>query len=196
MADEQTAAGTIRSFISIHLTAELLDNVDALQRRLRLESVRWPKRDQTHLTLKFLGDVPASSVNDLEAAIRRACQGAKPLKLTLQGLGCFPSPARPNVVWVGVGGDLAGLRTLHAAIEKETAALSEHNEKRDFVPHLTIGRVKKSVPFRDLPQIGARLQAVDAGVLGEWLVQDVHLMKSELRPEGAEHTVLASVHLD
>jgi len=186
----------LRAFIAIHIAPALLDELEKEQRRLKLEGVRWTRRDQIHLTLKFLGDIPASAVGDLEAAIRRACQGVSegPLHLTLEGLGCFPTPQRPSVVWVGVGGDVDALAALQAAIEKETAGLSEHGEKREFHPHLTIGRVR-NVPFRELQRLGGQIQSAKLGTLGDWAATEVHLMQSQLLPEGAKHTSLASVGL-
>jgi len=186
---------TIRAFICISVAPALLDELEKVQRRLKLDGVRWTKRDQIHLTLKFLGDIPASVVADLEQAIRRACQGGKPLRLTLQGMGCFPTPQRPSVVWLGVGGDVDALAALQLAIEKKTGGLSEHSEKREFHPHLTIGRVK-NVPFRELQRLGERVLGAEVGMLGEWTAAEVHLMKSELLPEGAKHTALASVRLE
>jgi 2'-5' RNA ligase len=180
---------TIRAFISIHVAPALLDELEKVQRRLNLDGVRWTKAGQ------FLGDSPASVVADLEQAIRRACQGGKPLRLTLQGMGCFPTPQRPSVVWVGVGGDVEALAALQQAIEKQASGLSEHSEKREFHPHLTIGRVK-NVPFRELQRLGERILSAEVGMLGEWTATEVHLMKSELLPEGAKHTALASVRLE
>jgi RNA 2',3'-cyclic 3'-phosphodiesterase len=185
----------IRSFIAIQVAPELLDGLGRAQQRLKLDGVRWTRRDQIHLTLKLLGDVPATSAASLEDSIKRACQGARPLRLTLQGLGCCPTPKRPSVVWVGVGGDVDALTALQLAIEKETGSLSEHNEKRDFHPHLTIGRVK-NVPFRELQHLGERILSAQLGTLGEWTAGEVHLMKSELLPEGAKHTALAGVRLE
>ncbi|MGD0090425.1 MAG: RNA 2',3'-cyclic phosphodiesterase [Planctomycetota bacterium] len=195
MSAEPAQDETIRAFISIHVAPALLDDLEKAQRRLGFDGVRWMRREQIHLTLKFLGDIPASVLGDLEAAVKRACQGVKPLRLTLEGLGCFPNPRHPSVVWVGVGGDLAVLLDLQAAVEKETAVFAEKNENREFHPHLTIGRVK-SVPFRELARLGGQIQAAQVGALGEWTAQEVHLMRSELLREGAKHTVLGSVRLE
>lgn len=195
MAQDEAQPGTIRTFISVHLAPTLADELERLQQKLRLDGVRWTRRGQLHLTLKFLGDIPASSASEVEAALRRACQGVRPFRLTLQGLGCFPNPQRPSVVWVGIGGDVSVLKSLHAAVERETAVFAEKNEKRDFHPHLTIGRVK-NVPFRELQRLSELVQSAQVGALGEWTVDAAHLMQSDLLPEGARHTELANVRLE
>ena len=186
---------TIRAFICIPVSPELLGKTAEIQGSLSFQGVRWAKRDQIHLTLKFLGDIPAASVGDLEAAIRRACQGVKPFRLSLEGLGCFPGPKRPSVVWIGVGGDTATLQQLQKQIENETSALAGRQEAREFHPHLTVGRVK-NLPFRELPRLGAQIQSAQVGALGDWTVEAVHLMQSELLPDGARHTSIASVRLE
>jgi 2'-5' RNA ligase len=196
MPEPQSDTASLRSFISIHLPPALLAAIERLQGKLPFGgSIRWARPGQIHLTLKFLGDIPTASAADIEAAMRRACAGTKPFTLTLLGFGCFPSAKRPSVVWVGTAGDLSTLNALQTAIERETQPLARHSEYRAFRPHLTIGRVKK-LPFRELPALGAQIEATQVGVLGEWSVEDVHLMKSELSPEGARHTALASVRLE
>src|SRR5262245_16969050 len=107
---------TIRAFIAIHLPDELLVSLRTLQARLQSglpeELVRWAPPEQTHLTLKFLGNIATADIDPLTDALRTICQKTPPLLLYAEGIGCFPSAARPRVVWVGVAGDLAQLKRL------------------------------------------------------------------------------------
>ena len=134
----------IRAFVAINLSAEVRVNLAELQRELKSalpgDGVRWTKPEQIHLTLKFLGDIAADSLEDLKVAIQRACEGITPFSLRAESLGIFPDSQRPRVIWTDVNGDVDILRRLQEQIERETGSWWEA-EQRTFQPHLTLARV-------------------------------------------------------
>src|SRR5438045_5131477 len=113
--------GRIRAFVAIRLPDELLLRLRELQTRLQTglpeDVVRWAAPEQTHLTLKFLGEIATADRDALTEGLRSICRSSAPLWLRAEGIGCFPNPRRPKVVWVGVGGDLAQLQGLQSQIE-------------------------------------------------------------------------------
>ncbi len=64
----------IRSFIAIELPAEIqnaiADCTAGLQKALPKPLVRWVAHKNLHLTLKFLGDVSASNLEQLAEALK------------------------------------------------------------------------------------------------------------------------------
>jgi len=96
----------IRSFIAVELGEEALYKLAALQEKLKAGItpglVRWVNPEGIHLTLKFLGEVEASRLKDVEKTLQELCAGYPPFTFSYGGLGCFPSFNRPNVIWVGV----------------------------------------------------------------------------------------------
>jgi RNA 2',3'-cyclic 3'-phosphodiesterase len=188
---------TWRTFIAIDPGKPLRSKIDQLQVRLQNKTgpgVRWVKPDQCHLTLKFLGDVPVSSIDPLAQALKHACSAAKPFELTLEGSGCFPSYKKPNAIWLGLSGGLPALHALQQSIERETDAFSAHKENRSFSPHLTIGRVKARLS-QEQQRIGTVLQGTSVGLLGSFPVNDVLLIRSLTLPEGPRYTTLARATL-
>ena len=187
----------VRAFIAITLDpgqiAELKQVQQNLQTRLPGDAVRWVRPDQLHLTLKFLGHVPRATLAGLTAALNRASEGIASFRLALAGIGCFPDAKRPRVVWIGMNGDLDSLRRLQSQIERETQGLGDLRESRDFQPHLTIGRVKAGgIPARNVGECVERATAPQAAELE---VRQIHLIQSELSPEGARYTTLATAAL-
>ncbi len=190
---------TIRTFVALDLDPRLVEAVVRCQRQLEsclpAQSVRWSKRDQLHLTLAFLGDVPATSVEDLMNNLEAQCAGLKAPSLTLQHLGAFPSPEHPRVIWMGLAGDLANLEELHGKVVSACAAHSAHREERDFHPHLSLGRVTGSAGA-----VGAAfanvLSASPSEPLGSWRPKEVVLYQSELASQGARYTRLATWPLE
>jgi 2'-5' RNA ligase len=190
-------SGAIRTFVAIPLPAPLIEALQRVQQQLqsKLPSalVRWSKPEQLHLTLRFLGDVPIEQIRQLEAALRVACEPTPALRLRLGGIGCFPHIGNPRVIWVGVGGDVEPLRVLQQRIKQYTGGFGVPAEVRDFTPHLTLGRVKKGWPVA--PQIRNGIERFRSDALGDWSATEVELIQSQLRPDGACYTKLASIKL-
>jgi 2'-5' RNA ligase len=191
--------GKIRTFIAIELDESIKDELTRLQERLKCEalqgSLRWVRPVGIHLTLKFLGDVPADQIGEITRALEKSCQGFAPFSLSCGGLGCFPNLKRPRVVWVGVQEETGTLAQLQKAIEENVAPLGYPPEKRKFSPHLTLGRVQRRVSSGDLRRLGELVGASEIGTLGQMEVRSVNLMRSDLRPSGAMYTRLAEVEL-
>ena len=189
----------IRTFIAIELDESVKDGLAKLQERLKGKapqgSVRWGRPEGIHLTLKFLGDVPADQIEEITRALQKSCQGFASFSLSCGGLGCFPNLKRPRVVWVGIQEETGTLAQLQKAIEENVAPLGYPTEKRKFSPHLTLGRVQKRVGSGDLRRLGELVGASETGTLGQMEVRSVNLMRSDLRPSGAVYTRLAEMEL-
>ena len=186
-----------RLFIAILLPEEiktrLAEAQRALQRRAPGGLARWTPLEQVHLTLCFLGDVPEESVPAIIEAMHRAALTAAPFDLRAAGLGCFPDARRPRVLWAGVAGDLAPLHHLQERIAAETAPWGQR-EERTFHAHLTLGRIKDGAG-REASRLGAALMEEAGRDFGAWRVNTVTLLRSELSPAGAQHSVLAETIL-
>ncbi len=192
-------AESLRLFVALELPAPVLRALEAVQERLRADAasraVRWTRPEGIHLTLKFLGDTPADDRDAIAAALREAVRGHAPLTLRAEGLGCFPNPGRPRVVWVGLTGDLAPLEALQRSVEAALEPLGFPAERRGFSPHLTLGRARREAATAEVKALGRLIAATAVGEIGAWTADSVSLMRSELRPDGARYTCLASVPL-
>lgn len=185
---------TVRTFIAIVLPEPLLRRLASVQQQLEQKappgSVRWVNPEGIHLTLKFLGDTPTAKLEAIRAALAAVASRSAPCAFAVGGLGCFPNVRKPRVIWVGVrplGGELAALRQ---AVEAAMKPLGFPPEGREFTPHLTLGRVRDRIPPADLSRLGALVSSTEVGTLGEVTAQRFFLIRSLLRPTGAEYTPL------
>jgi 2'-5' RNA ligase len=188
----------LRMFVALQTSDQLLDLLAQIQRQLQARlptgSVRWTRRDQLHLTLRFLGDVPAGQVEALAAALREAGAGCPPLRLGLEGAGCFPNARNPRVLWIGVNGDLPQLEELQQRVEIAMTGFGDHREERAFHPHLTLGRVAAR-DFQAARAVGEAVGALEVGSLGQWTADRLHLVRSQLAASGPTYTDVAIVEL-
>lgn len=188
----------LRAFIAIEIPAEIHQAIEKetaqLRARLNASLVRWVPSGNIHLTLKFLGDVSPANLDLLEQMLNAEVGQHQAFELAFGGLGAFPNPKRPRVIWIGIQAP-AGLGALQYGIEAATATIGYPGEQRSFSPHLTIGRVKQNVGSPGMQRIRAMLEETQVGPLGTALVGAVHLYKSDLKPTGAEYTKLISASL-
>ncbi len=189
----------LRLFVALELPADVRDALAAEQEDLRSSVssrvVRWVQTAGIHLTLKFLGETPATSVEPITAALRESAVGHGPLALTATGLGCFPSTRQPRVVWVGLDGDMDALKALQQSVERMLSPLGFRPEKRGFSPHLTLGRVRREAYSAEVRAVGQAIAAASGGFVGAWTANSISLMQSELGRGGARYTCLADVPL-
>jgi 2'-5' RNA ligase len=189
----------IRAFIAIELPETILAELGNIEERLKPQmphdTIRWVKADSIHLTLKFLGQVPSDQLGLITSSLRAAVAVHAPFTLEVKEAGCFPNIHRPRVVWVGIQESNHRLHAVQRAVENAIAPLGYPTEIRDFTPHLTLGRLARDVRPADQKRIGELVQAAGVGSLGKWEVRQVALIKSDLKPTGAEYTVLTQAPL-
>jgi len=186
----------IRSFIALELPEDVKRELKAFQDRIRRgleEPVKWVDPWGIHLTLKFLGNIPAAKIPSIISALKEASRGLLPLKFSLGELGAFPDLRKPQVIWVGVEGEIQKLSLLQRNIESRLLSLGFPREEREFVPHLTLGRVRRGAGR----EVGGALQRALSDLLPpsiSFVIEAVSLMKSTLTPQGAIYSRLGSVN--
>ncbi len=187
----------IRSFIAIEMPASIQDQLDGIITQLKgslTGAVRWVPARNIHLTLKFLGDVSPANMAVLMNILRAEVGRQQVFSLSIAGLGAFPSPRRPRVLWVGVEAP-PQLNALARLVESETRKLGYAPEERPFSAHLTLGRVSQNASPLEVGQVAETLAGMQVGLLGNAAVREVILFKSVLTPQGAEYSALLKVPL-
>lgn len=133
--------------------------------------------NEFHCTLKFLGDVNENQLDLIKE--RLSSIKFKPFKVELSPLGVFPNENYIRVLWVGLKGKILELQH-----QVDASLVGLFDKEKDFVPHLTLGRVKfleNKTKFKE---------KLSVNVEGEFVVKEFKLMKSELTKTGAVYEVL------
>jgi 2'-5' RNA ligase len=177
----------MRLFVALGISAKVRANLTALISDLRSaeSKLRWMNPNNLHLTLKFIGEVPAPQLPEIEAQLAQA-RVPQAAELIFKGLGFFPDERRPSILWVGVQTNehvAALVKQIDEALVKGKVA----REEKTFVPHLTIGRFRET---RISPALRSAMEKWEQHEFGRSTVNEFQLMQSTLQSSGAEHKVL------
>ena len=187
-----------RLFVAIPVPASARNELARAQLLLQAgappRALRWTNPEQIHLTLIFLGDVPEPRVEALNAAVLAACARHQPMTLRAEGIGFFPNERSPRVIWAGVTDRQGRLAPLQRSVAEAARPFAADPAGEDFVGHLTLGRFRafRRAEMRAFMQTAANMREQP---FGEWRAATVQIIRSELLPGGARHTLSAQFPL-
>ena len=144
-----------------------------------------------HLTLRFIGEVPRYKVEEIIDQVLKPIRRER-FTITLRGLGAFPSPSRPRVVWVGITEGSEVLESIHGEIERGLRGLGLQPSRERFVPHITLARIKGSRNIQALVRLLAEYSDYE---FGSMTVTSIRLKKSTLTRRGPIYETLWEVPL-
>lgn len=188
----------VRCFVAVELPHNINEFLARIEAGLKPGSprpVKWVDPQGIHLTLKFLGNVPSSRIAEIGQALAAATSGKAPLTLHTGGLGAFPGWQRPQVIWLGLDGDLEGLALLQRDVDAALAALGFPAEGRAFTPHLTLARVREGMRPDERKQLAESVRNVALPPGAAFVIRSLSLIRSRLTPSGAIYTRLLEAQL-
>lgn len=184
----------MRLFVALEIPAAMRENLAAQISELRDLSLkladkrpRWVRRENLHVTLKFIGEVADVKIAAIRSRLSKIRSDA-PVDLHFRGLGFFPNEKYPRVLWAGVKAS-ANLTVLAEAIDRSPETQAVAPERRAFTPHLTLARFE---PPGLHEKLLAAIRKVGEREFGSFQAREFQLIESKLKPSGAEYTTLAS----
>jgi RNA 2',3'-cyclic 3'-phosphodiesterase len=176
-----------------------LDIDDAIRQRIQrfIEGVsgfapdaRWVRPESLHVTLKFIGEKPIETVEE----IKRVLSGirAEPVEIALRGYGFFPTAKAARVFWIGIESG-PPLSSLANAVDATTFALGIPEEDHPFSPHLTLARGggRSSAPNKNFQRLQEKLAALPTPEFGTIAAHEFLLYQSQLSRGGSSYTKIA-----
>ena len=168
----------MRLFVAVAPPPTALDDLEAASAPFRpiRDDLRWTSREAWHITLAFLGEVTDLSLTRLLPRLERAARRHESFSLSLSAAGAFPSPARANVLWIGLSGDRRSLGDLAASVTAAAsrAGAAPPDAGRRFRPHLTLARCRAPA---DVRPIVAGLEDYSGP---QWTIEEIYLIRSRL----------------
>jgi 2'-5' RNA ligase len=173
----------------------LAQAIASAQAELAGEPIRWVQAETLHLTLRFLGETAPPILDRMRDAAATIAARCRSFDLEVRGLGCFPEPRRPRIVWAGAQDESGSLLALAEALEALARRHGWAAERRPFSAHLTLGRVKDAVSEQGSRRLEALLERSRTDSYGIVPVGEIQLVRSDLRPAGPVYTRLAALAL-
>ncbi|MCW4020211.1 MAG: RNA 2',3'-cyclic phosphodiesterase [Candidatus Bathyarchaeota archaeon] len=179
---------TIRSFIAFDIEEEaVLRNLSSAQSMLveTGASLRLVKPENIHVTVRFLGNISASLVDQVHEEMEKI--DFAPFKVEMRGLGVFPNLRHIKVIWAGIGRGATELEEIFHQLEPRLQRLGFKRDVKGFSPHLTIARVKTG---RNKIELASRLKELECFEFGLVKAECLRLKRSILTPQGPIYSVL------
>jgi 2'-5' RNA ligase len=182
---------SFRGFIAVDIPAN--KKIQEIEKEIKQTNpnIKLVETENIHITLKFLGDVQETLIDNIEQIITSAIQGVQPFSVKLQHTGVFPNVNYIKIIWIGIY-DNGILSTITSKLEDQLESLGFPKEQRGFSPHLTIGRVKTAEHKEKLLQI---IRKYEQEEFGDLIIDRVLLKKSELTPKGPIYSNLKEIIL-
>ena len=180
---------SLRAFIAVDVEDEVvLTRIREFQALLAGTgaSLKLVEPQNIHITLWFLGNITPRMAERIYERMRDL--SFRPFTVELTGVGAFPSPGRPRVIWAGIGRGEEELRSLYEQLKPALRKLGFRPDPKGFKPHVTVARVK-----RQSPEL-VKVLMENAGLsFGTFRAEEVRLKKSTLTPRGPIYTTLYAV---
>lgn len=177
--------------VKINPSEKLVETYNSMKARLRFASIKWVPIENIHVTLKFFGETEESRIPPIKQALENAARQHAPFSIQFENTGIFGSSYNPRVIWFGMG-NTEPLASLTHSVFDEVEKIGWERDRQNFVPHLTIGRIKH-VPDKKLFQ-NVIDQHKDV-FLQDVEVREYHLYESILKREGPVYTILETFSL-
>ncbi len=183
----------IRAFLAILLPEVMVREATRIQSRLQREwggsSVRWVDPANFHLTLRFFGNLEPDEAEEARYLVQSMVFEPMPVRFT--EVSAFPNRRRPAVIWLGLREDSSPPGTLGAFVRGVEESLQNSGfgpSDKPWKAHLTLGRVARNAHWRARPD---DFGPVDSA--GSFVLDEVALMRSELRPSGPRYSRVETV---
>lgn len=174
----------MRVFLALEISPTVKEYLQGIIKIMasRITGVRWVKSEGQHITLKFFGELDEAMVENIRTRLLSIEDKFEPFETTIKGIDAFPNKRRARVIVVTLekGVDIA--KAIFNDIEVALLPLGFEGEKRDYTPHITLGRRKEQSPIleRDIPDLNGMRFIVDRLVM----------FRSTLTPQGAIYSPL------
>lgn len=185
--------GSIRTFISFETPALIREKMLELQTELKKSNahVRWEPESKFHVTLIFLGNIEEQLLLKIITVIQESLTTFTVFDVIYQNLGAFPNNRTPRIIWIGCQNPDGKLQQMKETLDKQLEQFGIQAEHRQFHPHITLGRVKSPKGRKDLTQ---KLESLTFQPM-ETTITEIAIMKSVLKPEGSEYSILKTISL-
>jgi len=177
--------------VKIHPSEAFISLLYQFKKVLREEHIKWVEPNNIHITLKFFGEIEESRISEISNQLALVASRHTPFNFSINGTGVFGSSYNPRIIWFGIHQNEA-LQSLSTDVLDSLATIGWEKDRQNFVPHLTIGRIKSINNKKTLKELVDRYKNVPIQEEG---LNEFYLYESILKPQGPIYSVLKTFEL-
>lgn len=181
----------MRAFLGIRIPEELKPRILQIQDGLDDFDIKIVEKENLHFNLKFFGEIETEKVEKIKEIVKKISTQFEPFEINITGIGAFPSKNYVKVVWLGVKEGFQTFKALAEMLENSLANIGIEKEEQ-FVPHLTLGRVRSG---RNKNELLVFLRKYENIEVGKMMVDKITLFQSKLSPNGPVYEEVFTVKL-
>lgn len=177
-----------RLFAAIDIQAgdAFADLYNNLRHILGFHIIKWVDLENIHITLKFFGETPESEIPGIIEALQTSTVGIQPFELNIRQTGIFGSYYQPRVIWFGIDANPMLLK-LNDNIRESLEGVGFISDRQNFVPHLTVGRIKE---IRDKNHFQEVLAGFREFEFQKSEIKEFHLFESIMLRDGPIYNII------
>ena len=177
--------------IKIDSDEEMLRQYFRMKHELQRERIRWVDPKIMHLTLKFFGETEKSEIKKINTIFHQFKPDFTPFNVNACKTGIFGSNYAPRVIWFGFRQE-DKLKALGQRVLKDLDASGFPIDRQNFVPHLTVARIKELGNKQLFQRVIAKYATFESTDIP---VTEIILFESILRREGPIYKPLSVFRL-
>ncbi len=182
-----------RLFLAIKIlpTDNFMDVYSSLKNELKHEKIKWVEPYNLHLTLKFFGETEDEKIDSIIEKISESVSRTEQFSFEVEEIGIFGSSYNPKVLWAGISGS-KNIINLENLISEGLSEIGYVKDRQNFVPHLTLGRIKY---LSDKTLFQLIVDDYKNEYFQEQKIGELYLFESILKKEGPQYSIVKSFHL-
>lgn len=183
-----------RLFVAVKVEPEneLLEQYQRFRKWFKSDRITWVEEKNLHMTLKFIGDTPEEKIPLIHDTLQSVASHHSAFDAAIKGAGIFGSEYKPRVLWFGVGDSWNKVSGLATDIIGALEEAGWENDRQNFVPHLTIGRIKY---IRQRKKLSEKVAKVQQQHFQDIHIDAFHLIESRLSQDGPTYHILKTYAL-
>ncbi len=181
----------MRTFIALEIPYSVRNSLCDIQSKIYSgnQIIKWVEKNNLHITLKFIGETDEKEINRISDILTQIAQKTKPYAVKIPYLSAFPNITKPRIIYAGINTGAKETKALFIELDMLLSSGVSADERKDFIPHITLGRVKDNIILKDFPLRIENIAQLKAEPL-EFSAQKIMLVKSTLGAKGPYYEVL------
>lgn len=186
----------MRFFLALEIPTENILQFQSIQDQLSklIPQAKITDVSKIHLTLAFLGEQPDNLIGKLTKILQNAAKDIPVFEVTPAYIDGFPALHQPQILWVGVKGDIDKVLIIRERIKDQLVNLNLPVDERRFIPHITIAKLSGDIKVDQ--NLEEALQKIMTQEFNPIKISSIKLFESVPNQGFHKHNTLAEVKLN